>query len=132
MEEEKKYDLVERLIAFAAMVGEVVAKLESNYEAKTLGNQLIRSGTSPALNYAEAVVSQSKADFIYKMSICLKELKESEVALRIIQMRRLCSDPNLAQMCQFECSELVAIFLTSVRTAKSIGPKCQIRGVDKL
>ena len=111
------YNLEERLIKFAALIGELNENMNDTLEAKNLGKQLIRSSSSAALNYGEAQVAQSIADFIHKMSICLKELKESEVALRIIQLRRMGS-PNLVGSSTTECSELVAIFITSFRTAR--------------
>jgi four helix bundle protein len=114
----KEYNLETRLIKFTALIGELNDKVFIKAEAKNLIKQLIRSSSSAALNYGEAQVAQSIADFIHKMSICLKELKESEVALKIIQLRRLSSDMELLEKCCKECSELVAIFITSVQTAR--------------
>lgn len=74
--EERKYDLEDRLVEFAGKVIDVVNKLPKELAAKHLGGQLVRSGTAPALNYAEAVGAESKADFIHKMGIVLKELRE--------------------------------------------------------
>ncbi|MCK6695915.1 MAG: four helix bundle protein, partial [Thermoanaerobaculia bacterium] len=83
-DKERKYDLEERLIAFAGLVIAVVKKLPKDLAAKHLAGQLVRSGTSPALNYAEAIGAESKADFVHKMGVVLKELRETRVCLRII------------------------------------------------
>ncbi len=122
MEEQQKkkrtYDLEDRLIRFSAKIGELVPKLVTTLEGNTIRNQLIRSGTSPALNYAEALVPESTADFIHKISICLKELKETRVNLKLIILRKLSTDMEQALLLESECSELVAIFIASVKTAR--------------
>lgn len=119
------YDLEDRLVRFAAMIGELLPAIVKTAEGRTLSNQLIRSGTSPALNYAEALASESMADFIHKISICLKELKESRVILKIIVLRELSSNSGFAKKINDECSELVAIFITSVNTARKNAGKNQ-------
>jgi len=78
---------------------------------------LIRSGTSPALNYGEAQVAESRNDFIHKMKICLKELKESKIALLIIKRKPLIIDNPKLDFTISECNELIAIFLKSIETA---------------
>jgi four helix bundle protein len=80
-------NLEERLIDFAVMVIDLSEKLPKTFAGKHLGNQLVRSGTSPALNYGEAQAAESKKDFIHKMRICLKELRESYVCLKIIDRK---------------------------------------------
>jgi four helix bundle protein len=112
------YDLEARLIKFSLMIIKLVEMLPSGQSARLIGSQLLRSGTSPALNYAEAQVAESKADFIHKMSISLKELKESQVAILIIKGKSLVNDSQYVIDCCNECSELVAIFIASVRTAR--------------
>jgi four helix bundle protein len=112
------YDLEDRLINFGAMIGELVSKMVLTLEGSTIRKQLIRSGTAPALNYGEAMVAESRADFIHKMSLCLKELKETRITLKLIILRELCNDKELSVKTNNECSELVAIFVKSVATAK--------------
>ncbi len=112
------FDLEARLIAFSLMIIKLVEILPADRSARLLGSQLLRSGTSPALNYAEAQVAESSADFIHKMSIALKELKESQVTLLIIKGRTIVDNSQYVIDCCNECSELVAIFLASVRTAR--------------
>jgi len=80
----KKYDLEERLIQFALLIIDIVEMLPNTRAGNHIAGQLIRSGTSPAFNYAEAQVAESRDDFIHKMKICLKELKETHIAVQII------------------------------------------------
>lgn len=112
-----KYDLEDRLVMFAGKVIDVVEKLPKSLAAKHLGGQLVRSGTSPALNYAEAVGAESRADFVHKMGVALKELRETRVCLRIIQQQKYLDDEMLASTLD-ECAQLVFIVSKSVKTAK--------------
>jgi four helix bundle protein len=114
---ERKYDLEDRLVEFAGKVIDVVEKLPKHLAAKHLGGQLLRSGTSPALNYAEAVGAESKADFVHKMGIVLKELRETRVCLRIIGGQKYLDETALAPVLD-ECAQLVFIVSKSVKTAK--------------
>jgi len=84
-----------------------------------MGWQLVRSSTSPALNYAESQSAESTRDFIHKLGIGLKELRETTVCLRIIEEAKLCDNPELLSKLTLECSELVAIFVSSINTVKS-------------
>jgi four helix bundle protein len=113
----KKYDLEERLIEFSLLILDIVEKLPDTKSGNHFAGQLLRSGTSPALNYGEAQVAESRNDFIHKMKICLKELKELYIALQIIKRKPLITEyPNL-DLCISECKELIAIFLKSIETA---------------
>jgi four helix bundle protein len=117
MEQKRKYDLEDRLVDFAVLVLNTVEHFPNFFAAKHLGSQLTRSGTSPALNYGEAQAAESRVDFIHKTKICLKELRESQVCLKII-MRKNWGNEELNQIALKECGELVAIFTTSIETAK--------------
>jgi four helix bundle protein len=77
-------ELLERLIDFAARVGRVVDALPDTRMGRHVGGQLVRSGTSPAPNYEEGCAAESRADFVHKLSICLKELRESRTWIRLI------------------------------------------------
>ena len=79
-----KYDLEERLIQFALLIIDIVEMLPNTRAGNHIAGQLICSGTSPAFNYGEAQVAESRDDFIHKMKICLKELKETHIAVQII------------------------------------------------
>ena len=109
----KKYDLEERLIQFALLIIDIVEMLPN-----TRAGQLIRSGTSPAFNYGEAQVAESRDDFIHKMKICLKELKEAHIAVQIIQRKPLIKDFTKIDKGITECKELISIFLRSIETAR--------------
>lgn len=114
----RKFDLEERLISFAVAVLEVVDVLPSKYSANHLGNQLARSSTSPALNYGEAQATESINDFIHKMKICLKELRETSINLKIIDRRGYITSSDISGV-KKESLELVAIFTKSIQTAKA-------------
>ena len=114
---EKKYDIEERLIDFAVEVISFVESLPNSKSASHLGGQLLRSGTSPSLNYGEAKGAESKNDFLHKMKICLKELRESYNCLRILEKAKIYkSDEQIKKLIK-ECNELVSIFIKSVHTA---------------
>ncbi len=117
----RKYDIEERLIQFVAKVGELIASLKKIKDTRNLIDQLSRASESAALNYGEAQVAESRADFTHKMSVVLKELKESQVCIKIIKIRNFCTDPEILGKCDQECSELVAIFITSVQTSRKNG-----------
>jgi four helix bundle protein len=112
--------LEERLIEFAVIIVGVVEALPNSKAANHIANQLIRSGTAPAPNYGEAQSAESRKDFIHKMKISLKELRETMVWLKIISRKRLgdCSEIPVAIG---ECNELIAIFVSSTKTADTNG-----------
>jgi len=76
-----KYDLEERLVNFAIKIIDVVESLPRTRAGNHLAGQLIRSGTSPAFNYGEAQAAESRSDFVHKIGIVLKELKETRICL---------------------------------------------------
>jgi len=117
MIKEKKYDLEDRLIDFAVSVIEFVESLPNTKSANHLGGQLLRSGTSPSLNYGEARGGESKSDFIHKMKVCLKELRESFNCLRILQRAKIYKDEKQASDLINECNELRSICVKSILTA---------------
>jgi len=84
-----KRNLEERLINFAVMIVEIISTMPDGKAAKQLSRQFLRSGTSPALNYGEAQNGASQRDFIHKIKIVLKELKESNIYLKIIYRTKL-------------------------------------------
>ncbi|MBS1636080.1 MAG: four helix bundle protein [Bacteroidetes bacterium] len=114
----KKNDLEERLINFAVSVLEVSEMLPDSRACNHLNGQLIRSGTSPALNYGEAFYAESRNDFIHKLKICLKELNETKICLAIIK-RRGYANKDLIRLEKVinENVELVNIFTKSAKTA---------------
>ena len=114
----RKFDIEDRLLDFAATVVDIVESLPSARTGNHVAGQLIRCGTSPAANYAEAQSAESRRDFIHKMKICLKELRESRVWLKLIQSKKLCGAPDRVTPSVTECDELIAIFRSSIRTAE--------------
>ena len=81
--EEKKFDLEDRLIKFAVMIANLSETLTETTFGRYISGQIIRSACSPALNYGEAKSAESLSDFIHKMKICLKELRETLVSLKL-------------------------------------------------
>jgi four helix bundle protein len=118
MKSEKKYDLEERLIEFACLIIEIVNLIQRNIAGSHLAGQLVRSGTSSALHYGEAQSGESRRDFIHKMKICLKELRETLVSLKIIKRAKLCRSELKVKEAIEECNELIAIFVKSIQTAE--------------
>ena len=114
MEKERKYDLEGRLLRFAVEITKVVEGLPDSKVCNHLGGQLLRSGTSPALNYAEAQAAESRKDFIHKLRIILKELRETSVCMEILKERDLLPESIL----NAENRQLIAIFTKSIITAK--------------
>ena len=108
--------LEERFIDFAVTIVSVVESLPKSKAGNHIANQLLRSGTSPAPNYGEAQSAESRPDFIHKIKISLKELRETMVWLKIIARKRLghCREIPAAMA---ECDELIAIFVSSTKTA---------------
>ena len=114
----KKYDLEDRLIEFAVLIITIAENLKNSRAGNHIAGQLVRSGTSPSLNYGEAQSAESLSDFIHKFKILLKELRETRVALKIIKRVPLISDVNLVDKGLIECNELISIFVKSIDTAK--------------
>lgn len=112
----KTYPLEERLIEYAVRIIDLQKTLSNSLPGKHLGSQLIRSATSPALNYAEAIAAESKRDFIHKNKIVLKELRESHVCLRILSKSKLCTNTIFIDQAIVETHELICIFVTSINT----------------
>ena len=108
----RKYDLEERLLEFAIRIIATVEKLPDNKVSNHLGGQLLRSGTSPALNYGEAQSAESKRDFIHKFKVILKELRETIICLTILHRKSLLLDDSLVT----ENRELIAIFMKMIFT----------------
>jgi len=112
-----KYDLEERLLDYAARVIGLVDQLAATRAGNHVAGQLLRSGTSPLPNHGEAQAAESRRDFIHKLKISLKELKESRWWLRLIQQVPL-MDTERVEPLVGETQELIRIFATSIRTAE--------------
>jgi four helix bundle protein len=115
---ERKYDLEERLIKFAVAILELVDMLPNTRAGNHIAGQIVKSGTSPAPNYGEAQGAESRKDFIHKMKVGLKELRETFVWLKIIQLRKMINAKAKIEWLLQECEELISIFVSSVKTAR--------------
>jgi len=112
------YDLEERLIEFAVRVIRLTESLPKTPVGRHIVNQLTRSGTSPAPNYGEAQDAESRADFVHKLKIVLKELRETRVWLLMIQHAGLIKPITKLESLIQENNELISIFVKSVKTAR--------------
>ena len=117
-EDGKTYDLEERLIDFAVRIIRMAESLPKTRVGNHVSGQLVRCGTSPAPNYGEAQGAESRADFIHKMKVCLKELRETRVWLLIIVRAELIKPTSKLDSLIQETNELISIFVTSIRTDK--------------
>jgi four helix bundle protein len=116
--EKNKYDLENRLIEFSLLIIDIVEMLSNTRVGNHVAGQMLRSGTSPSFNYGEAQVAESRDDFIHKMKICLKELKEAHVALQIAKRKPLVTSFAKVDKAIIECKELISIFVRSIETAR--------------
>ncbi|MGB7342824.1 MAG: four helix bundle protein [Pirellulaceae bacterium] len=110
-------DLEDRLLDFASRVGKAVDALPNTRLGRHIAGQLVRSGTSPAPNYAEACAAESKKDFIHKLGIVLKELRESRSWIKLILKSDLLPEQRMSKLLD-ETNQLCNIIGQSVVTAK--------------
>jgi len=113
-----KYDLEERLIDFSVLIIDVVNETPNTKPGNHLSSQLVRSGTSVSLNYGEAQSAESKKDFIHKMKIVLKELRETFICLKIIHRCKLYKSEEKIITLKQENNELISIFVKSIETVQ--------------
>ena len=121
----RRYDLEDRLISFAVQICLLTDRFPSTPVAKHVSAQITRSGTSPFANYGEAQAAESRQDFVHKLKVCLKELRETQAWLKFVERMNLC--PENIGAARRECDELVAILATSVRTAQG---KCRMSNIQ--
>lgn len=116
----KTYDLHERLIDFAVTIINITDNLKTTKAGNHLSGQIVRSGTSPSLNYSEAQSAESRNDFIHKMSLVLKELSETHSCLKIIHRGKLyLKEEQDLILATKENDELISIFVKSLETSRS-------------
>ena len=113
-----KFDLEERLIDFSVLIIEIVNEMHNSKAGNHLSGQLVRSGTSVSLNYGEAQSGESRKDFIHKMKVVLKELRETFICLKIIHKTKLYKTEAKILKAQKENDELISIFVKSIETAQ--------------
>ena len=114
----KRFELEERLITFSTLIIEIVKDMPGDKVGGHLSGQLIRSGTSVSLNYGEAQSGESRKDFIHKIKVVLKELRETSVCLKIVKRAHLLEDETKIEKALIESNELISIFVRSVKTAQ--------------
>lgn len=113
-----KFGLEERLIRFGVSVLDLSEKIRDTKASNHLCSQLIRSATAPSLMYGEVNAAESHADFIHKMGIGLKELRETRNCLRMIQLKKYVEDSDQIEKVLDENQQLILIFGASINTAK--------------
>lgn len=118
MKAARTYDLEERLLEFAVAVIDVSEKVPTTRAGNLIAGQFLRSGTSPYGNHAEAQEPESADDFIHKMKICLKELRETRRWSRLIDRKRWLGKDAQLTLVLNEVEELIRIFKASIRTAE--------------
>jgi len=115
-----RYDLEDRLIRFGADVSRLTDRFPATALGKHVTVQLIRSGTSPFANYGEVQGAESRRNFIHKLGICVKELRETRAWLKFADTMSLCPEEAIAGA-ERECDELLAILASSIRTTRRNG-----------
>ena len=116
----RRTDLDERLLDYGARIIKVVECLPKTIAGRRMGDQLLRSGTSVGANYEEAQGAESRADFVHKLQIALKELRESNYWLRLLARAGVLSTARLTGIID-ESTQLRVILSKSVVTAKAKG-----------
>ena len=114
-------DIAERLLAFAVHALDVVRRLERDSVGRHVARQLLRSSSAGGANYEESRSAESRADFVHKVSIAAKELRESRYWLRLAGAANLAPQRTVDSLVD-ECSQLVAILTASAKTAKARAP----------
>ena len=116
--DKRTVELQERLIDYAVRIISLTAMLPETVAGRHIAGQLLKSGTSPAPNYGEAVSSESRNDFVHKVQIALKELRESDVWLKVIVRAKLIDAPERLTPLLAETDGLISILVASARTAR--------------
>ncbi len=115
--ENKKFDLEDRLVDYSCRMIDVVEALPNSRAGNYIAGQLIKSCMSPTFNYGEVQAAESRNDFVHKLGIVLKELKECRSALKIIRKKGLIKPVSKLDGIYKETEELVAIIAKSIDTA---------------
>jgi four helix bundle protein len=117
-------EMCDRILDFADRVSTVVEALPATKLGNRIANQLLRSGTSPIGNYEEACAAESRDDFVHKLRICLKEVRESRGCLRLTARRKLVPPARLEDLID-ESEQLARMFGQSIATARRVPKKRQ-------
>jgi four helix bundle protein len=118
MVKDQIFDLEDRLIEFGVRIIRLAEALPKTRAGNHVAGQIIRSGTSPAFNYGEAQSAESRPDFIHKMQVCLKELRETRVCLLLTAKANLVKSSSQLDSLISENDQLISIFVASIKTAR--------------
>lgn len=114
----RKYDLEDRLVDYTCRMIDVVEALPNTRAGNYIAGQLIRSCHSPTFNYGEVQAAESTKDFVHKMGVVLKELKECRTVLKVIKKKELIKPASKLEKIYRETEELIAIIAKSISTTK--------------
>lgn len=114
----EQYDLEERLLEYAARIIRLSERMVRSLAGQHVAQQILRSGTSALPNHGEAQAAESNRDFIHKLKLCLKELRETERWLKLIQRVPLVKKPEHVAPLLQETDELIRIFVAGIKTAQ--------------
>jgi len=110
-------NLEDRLVKFTVSVLTLTEEFPNSKIGLELKGQPIRSSSSVSLNYGEAQGAESRKDFIHKIKVVLKELRETNVNLKIVHGIKLAKSNAIIELLLQEADELISIMVTSIRTA---------------
>ena len=114
----QKYDLEGRLLSYSVRIVKIVEQLPNTRAGNHVSGQLLRSGTSPYPNHGEAQAAESSKDFIHKLKVSLKELRETQRWLKLVQNIPLMENSELLSNTIVETEELIKIFFSSIKTVR--------------
>jgi four helix bundle protein len=114
----RRYDLEDRLLEFASAVIDLSEKLPASRAGNHVAGQVLRSGTSPYPNHGEAEAAESREDFIHKLKVCLKELRQTRRWARLIHHKGWARSAPVLIFVLNESDELIRIFVSSIQTAQ--------------
>lgn len=117
--DKRKFDLEDRFVNYTCRMIDVVEALPKTRAGNYIAGQLIKSCHSPTFNYGEVQAAESRNDFIHKMGVVLKELKECRTALKIIRIKEMVKSKDKLDQVFKETEELIAIVAKSITTAKN-------------
>lgn len=118
MSAQKNYDLEDRFIDYSVRIIRISEVLPDSRAGRHVASQILRSGTSPAPNYGEAQGAESRKDFIHKVKISLKEMKETRVWLKTFKKAGWVAKTEMMEALLAETEELIAILFSSAQTAR--------------
>jgi four helix bundle protein len=126
----RKFDLEERLLEFASAIIDLSENLPTSRAGNHVAGQVLRSGTAPYPYHGEAEDAESRDDFIHKLKICLKELRETRRWARLVKRRGWAKDETALLFVLSEVEELTRIFYSSIQTAKrnALNERCHPPG----